>query len=138
MHAIPVSLALNGAGVMMVSLLAGLLLYRSLVRGGNVHGWHLLHAGGSGRAVMLLALAPTAPLSALDPRLTALACVLVVIFAWASTLAMVLVGATGQHGFAWDGPPVNKAMYGLYVIGGATVFPGFALLALGWLLALNG
>jgi hypothetical protein len=138
MHELSVVLALNGAGIMMVSLVAGLLLHRSLVRGGNVHGWHLLHAGGSGRGVMLLALAPTAPLAALDPWMTSLACILVVVFAWASTLAMVLVGATGQHGFAWEGPPVNKAMYGLYVIGGATVFPGFALLGVGWALALRG
>ena len=45
-------LALNGMLVLVVSLVAGLMLYLAIRNGREEAAWHLLHAGTAGRAVM--------------------------------------------------------------------------------------
>ncbi|MGL4322409.1 MAG: hypothetical protein ACRCTD_00080, partial [Beijerinckiaceae bacterium] len=57
-------------------------------------------------------------------------------FAWASTIAMVITGFTGEHGFRQQGPALNRIAHVLYVTGAATVFPGVAVIAYGLLRAL--
>jgi hypothetical protein len=49
MERLAVYLALHGAVVLTVSLVAGLLLHRAIRLEGNVAAWHLAHSGGSGR-----------------------------------------------------------------------------------------
>ena len=131
-----VTLAINGILILFVSLLAGLLLYRSLIRGEDPHDWHLLHAGGSGRGVMLMALAAVSDLPLLPGWLLWSASLAVIFFAWASTIAMVITGFTGQHGFHQQGPALNRIAHGLYIAGAMTVFPGVAIIAYGLLQAL--
>ena len=136
MEKLAVHLALHGALVLAVILVAGLLLYRSILRNGNVPGWHLLHSGGSGRAVLLLALAGALRWVALPPWQLALSVWLMIFFVWTSVLAMLIVAATGQHGFGWRGPVGNKAAFGLYAAGTAAVFPAAFLLITGLIHAL--
>jgi hypothetical protein len=58
MERLPVHLALHGGLVLVLSLVAGLLLHRSIRLGQpGVEAWHLAHAGDSARGVMLLAMA---------------------------------------------------------------------------------
>jgi hypothetical protein len=106
-------LALHGALVLVVVLLAGLCLYRAMVRNGGHHGWHLLHSGGSGRALLLLALAGVLrwvdlPVGQLAPMAW-----LMIVFVWTFIVAMIIVAVTGQHGFGWNGPVSNKVAFGL-------------------------
>jgi hypothetical protein len=137
MDSLAIHLALHGALVLTVALVAGLLLYRSILRNGNVAGWHLLHSGGSGRGVLLIALAGMFQLIALPPSLLSALAWLMVFFVWTSVLAMSIVAVSGEHGFDWSGPASNKIAYGLYAVGVAAVFPAVLLLITGLLNALR-
>lgn len=68
MERLAVYFALHGAIVLAVSFVAGLLLHRAIRVEGNVAAWHLAHAGGSGRGVLLIALAGVLRWVALSPR----------------------------------------------------------------------
>ena len=136
MENLAVHLALHGALVLGVILVAGLFLYRAILRRGNAPGWHLLHSGGSGRAVLLLALAGALRWIALPAWQLALFAWLMIFFVWTSVLAMLIVAATGQHGFGWSGPASNKVAFGLYVVGTVAVFPAVFLLVAGLMNAL--
>jgi hypothetical protein len=126
-----VLLAVNGVGILFVSLFAGLLLYRTLLRGQEPHDWHLLHAGGSGRGVMLMALAGIIHLAVLPSWLLWWATLAIILFAWASTMAMLITGLTGESGFRQQGPLINRLAHALYVAGAAAVFPGMAIIGFG-------
>jgi hypothetical protein len=136
MDNLAVHLALHGALVLAVILAAGLLLYRTILREGNARGWHLLHSGGSGRAVLLLALAGALRWVALPAWQLTRFVWLMIFFVWTSVLAMLIVGATGQHGFGWSGPASNKVAFGLYAAGTVAVFPAVFLLIAGLVNAL--
>ena len=136
MEHLAVRLALHGALVLGVILVAGLLLYRAILRDGHVPGWHLLHSGGSGRAVLLLALAGALRWIALPAWQLTLFVWLMIFFVWTSVLAMLIVAATGQHGFGWRGPVSNKVAFGLYAVGTVAVFPAAFLLIAGLINAL--
>jgi hypothetical protein len=136
MEHLAVHLALHGALVLAVILVAGLFLYRAILRDGNVPGWHLLHSGGSGRAVLLLALAGALRWIALPDWQLTLFVWLTILFVWTSVLAMLIVAATGQRGFGWRGPFSNKVAFGLYVVGTVAVFPAAFLLVAGLMNAL--
>jgi len=136
MDKLAIALGLNGLAVLTVSLFAGLFLWRTLLRKDDSHGWHLLHAGGSGRGVMLMALAGIIHLVALPEWLMSLAAWAVVYFVWASTIAMVITAVTGEHGFGFSGPLVNRFAHLLYVTGAAAVFPGVFVLGSGLLITL--
>lgn len=136
MEHLAVHLALHGALVLAVILVAGLVLYRAILRDGHVAGWHLLHSGGSGRAVLLLALAGVLRWIALPAWQLILFVWLMIFFVWTSVLAMIIVAATGQHGFGWSGPVSNKVAFGLYMVGTVAVFPAALLLVAGLINAL--
>lgn len=125
-------LALNGVLVVFVSSVAGLLLYLNLVRGQDPHDWHLLHAGGTARGILLIALGGTVNLAALQETTAWFSAGLVVMFVWASTIAMVLRGVTGESGFRFSGKPANRIGFVLYAIGALSLFPGLTLLAWGF------
>lgn len=136
MDKLAIALGLNGLAVLAISLLAGLFLYLALLHKEDSHGWHLLHAGGSGRGVMLMALAGIVHLVVLPEWLVSLAAWAIVYFVWASTIAMVITAVTGEHGFGFSGPPINRFAHLLYVTGAAAVFPGVFVLGYGFLTAL--
>ena len=92
-------LAFNGAAVLLFSSLVGFALARSLHRGAVSEHWHLLHAGGTSRGVMLLALSAAIPFADLSASSLAWASGLVVLFAWTSVFAMFIRGMTGERGF---------------------------------------
>lgn len=125
-------LAFNGMAILLVSLIAGVLLYRVLLRQDEPHDWHLLHAGGSGRGVMLLALAATIHLADLPSWLLAASVCGVIFFAWGSTISMIITGITGEHGFSLSGSPINRFAHVLYVAGAIAVFPAVTILLLGF------
>jgi len=136
MEKLAIHLALNGAAILTVSLVAGLFLYRSILGDKNVADWHLLHAGGSARGIMLMALAATIHLAALPEWQLWTAAWFIIFFAWASTLAMLLRAITGEAGFGYSGSIANKVTFVLYASGTATVFPGFVWLIIGLLIAM--
>lgn len=136
MDKLAIHLALHGAFVITVSVLGGIVLYRSILKETNVADWHLLHAGGSARGIMLIALAAIIHLPVLPAwQLTMLAW-FVIYFVWTSTLAMLIRAITGEPGFEFSGSNTNKLVFVLYASGAATLIPGLFLLLVGLLNAL--
>ena len=129
-------LALNGALVLTVSLVAGLFLYLAILKGKDQAAWHLLHAGGTGRGVMLLALAALIERPALSLELATTAAWLIIFFVWTSMLAMGIRAVFGERGLRLEGSLANRTVYVSYALGTLTVFPGFALLIYGLVKAL--
>lgn len=136
MERLMILLAMNGALVLIASFVAGLLLHRTIRLEGDVSAWHLAHAGGSGRAVLLIALAPILRLTMLSPGQLSALVWLMLLFAWTSMLAMTLGAASGARGLGWHGSHTNKLVFGLYVVGAIAVFPAAILLVVGLLRAL--
>jgi hypothetical protein len=136
MDNLAIHLALHGVLVITVSVLGGVVLYRSILKKTNVADWHLLHAGGSARGILLIALAAVIHFPALPPwQLTVLAW-FVIYFVWTSTLAMLIRAITSEPGFEFSGSRTNKLVFVLYASGAATLFPGLVLLVVGLLNAL--
>ena len=131
MQRLALLLALHGAAVLTVSLVAGLLLRRSIRLDRTGAPWHLAHAGASGRGVLLLALAPVLHWLALTSGQVEAFVWLIVTFAWTSTAAMMIAAATGQRGLHLRGNLANTLVLILYVASALTVFPGAALLLVG-------
>lgn len=129
-------LALNGVLVVFFTSATGFALYSVLVKHQEPHDWHLLHAGGTARGILLLGLAGTVHLAALPLPMMALAALLIVVFVWASTLAMLLRALSGEAGFQFSGSAANRAAFLLYALGAVALFPGLALLAWGFWQAL--
>ena len=97
MQTLAIQLAFNGAAVLLVSLLAGLLLYRAILFNGREAAWHLVHSGGSARGIMLMALAAIIHLPALPAWQLATIAGLIIFFAWTSMLAMLIAAATATR-----------------------------------------
>ena len=131
------ALALHGALVILFSMFAGLVLSRVILARGNAADWHLLHAGGTSRGVLLVALAATVDLAGLSERTTALVSGLIVFFVWTSVLAMFVRALTSETGFEFRGPLANRLIFLLYAAGAVTVFLGFGIWAAGLLDALG-
>lgn len=129
-------LALHGILVLTLSVVGGLLLYRSILKHANRADWHLLHAGGSARGILLIALAGVIGRVDLAPWQTTVAVWFVIYFAWTSTLAMLIRAASGETGFRFAGSKTNKIIYVLYASGAVVLFPGLLLLAIGLAAAL--
>jgi len=137
MERLAIHLALHGSAVLTVSIVGGLLLYRTILKRTNESQWHLLHAGGTARGVMLIALAGIIRLPALSRAQLSAFVWLTIFFVWTSTLAMLIAAATGDRGLRLEGSVANKAVYGLYAAGTAAVVPACALLIYGLLNALR-
>ena len=130
MERLIVHAALHGVAILLVSLCAGLLTYRSVLRDEPPAAWHLAHAGGAARGVMLMAIAALARLPVLPFWELALAVWLLIFFSWTSVAAMIVAAATHQRGLRFRGSLVNKSVFVLYVAGAVAVFPaGFMLLS---------
>lgn len=136
MDNVAVHLALHGVLVMFVSAFAGLLLYRSILGNTNKADWHLLHAGGSARGILLIALAAVISLPELPYWQAQMAAWFVIYFAWTSTLAMLIRAITGETGFELAGSTTNKFVFVLYASGAVVLFPGLFVLAVGLMRAL--
>jgi hypothetical protein len=102
-----------------------------------VAAWHLAHAGGSGRGVLLIALAGVLRWVALPQSQLLVFVGLMLFFVWTSTAAMVIAAVTGARGLGWNGPFVNMLVYVLYIVGAVAVFPATALLIVGLLRSLD-
>lgn len=136
MDRLVIILALNGALVLTVSLVAGMFLYLAILRDKDQAAWHLLHAGGTSRGVMLLALAALIEFPALSDQQASIAAWLIIFFVWTSMLAMGIRAISGNRGLRLEGSLANRLVYISYALGTLTVFPGFALLIYGLSMAL--
>lgn len=130
-------LALHGAIVLTISLVAGLLLHKAIRLGQPVAAWHLAHAGVSSRGVMLMAIAAITSWVALPPRPLSAFVWLILTFVWTSTAAMVIAAATRERGVTWGGSAVNRVVFALYVTSAVTVFPAALLLIAGLVIGLQ-
>ena len=131
-----IHLALHGAAVMLVSLCAGLFTYRANLHDERAAAWHLAHAGGTARGVMLIALGAIARLPALPQWEISLVAWLFIFFTWTSVFAMLIAAASGQRGLRFSGSNTNKLVFALYVVGGVAVFPASVVLLVGLFRAL--
>lgn len=131
-----IHLALNGALVLTVSLVAGLFLYLAIRNDKEQAAWHLLHAGGTGRGVMLLALAAIIEYPVLPAWQLATTAWLFIVFSWTSMAAMTIRAVTGERGLRCEGSLPNKLVYICYALATVAIFPGIALLIYGLLKAL--
>lgn len=138
MKVLSILLALNGSLVLILSMAAGLMLYLSIIGGRAPKDWHLLHAGGTSRGIMLIALAATIHLPALPEWQSWWMAGLITLFVWTSVFAMLIRAITGETGFVFTGSWVNKLTFTLYAVGTIAVFIGFGWLAFGLLRALQG
>ncbi len=136
MNQLAVILALNGALVLLVGLVAGMFLYLAILHQRDQAAWHLLHASGTGRGVMLLALAALVDYPALPLWLLETTAWLILFFVWTSMLAMATRAITGARGLRLEGSFANRLVYTSYGLGTLTVFPGFLLLIYGFASAL--
>ena len=133
----PAYLALHGTVVLGLSCVAGLLLHRSIrLERTGIDAWHLAHAGGSTRGVLLLALAGSWQWVDLSVWQRGTAAILVLFFVWTSTIAMLLAAASGHRGLTWQGSVSDRAVFALYVAGTIAVFPAILLLIVGFARAL--
>ena len=137
METLAIHLALHGAAVLTVSVVAGLLLYRTILKSTNESQWHLLHAGGTARGILLIALAGVIRLPALPLAQLSAFVWLIIFFVWTSTFAMLIAAASGDRGLRFDGSAANRLVYALYAVGTAAVVPACALLMYGLLKALE-
>jgi hypothetical protein len=131
MDPLSVRLALHGAVVLTISLIAGLLLHKAIRLERPVGPWHLAHAGVSGRGVMLLALAPVLGWLAVPTHWREAFVWLILTFAWSSTAAMVIAAATGFRGVTWTGSVVSRLVFILYVTSAVAAFPAVGILMVG-------
>ncbi len=132
MDRLVIVLALNGALVLLIAMLAGLFLYLSILRQRDQDAWHLLHTGGAGRGVMLLALAALVEYPDLPPAQLDLAVWLILFFVWSSMLAMGIRALVGARGLRFDGGFANRLVWISYALGALAVFPGLLLLIYGF------
>lgn len=113
MDTLAIHLALHGAAVMLVSLCAGLFTYRAILHEQPAAAWHLAHAGGTARGVMLIALAAIVRLPALPLWEISLVAWLLIFFTWTSVFAMLIAAASGQRGLGFNGSHTNgRRRYG--------------------------
>lgn len=131
MDPLALQLALHGALVVTLSLVAGLFLHKAIRLEQPVGPWHLAHAGVSGRGVMLLALAPVVGWVALPPHWREAFVWLILTFTWSSTAAMILAAVTGARGVTWTGSGTSRMVFVLYVISAITAFPAAGILVVG-------
>jgi len=132
MDRLAVHFALHGAIVLVVSIVAGLLLHKTIrLDASDGAAWHLAHAGGSGRGVLLLALAGVLRWVALPGWQLSTFVWLMLFFVWTSVAAMIIAAASGERGLRWRGSPLNRLVFALYVVGAVAVFPAAFLLILG-------
>ena len=136
MDRLALHLALNGALVLTVSLFAGLFLYLAIRSDREQAAWHLLHAGGTGRGVMLLALAAIINYPVLPMWQLSTTAWLFIIFSWTSMAAMTIRAVTGERGLKCQGSIANRLVYIFYAVATLAIFPAIALLIYGLLKAL--
>jgi len=136
MEKLVIHLVLQGVLVLTVSLVGGLLLYQMLLKEKNPAAWHLVHAGGTVRGVLLIALAAIIPLLALSLSQVSFLVWLMIISIWASMLAMAIAAISGDRGLRLGGSLTNKLVYLFYAIHIVTILPAFILLIYGLLNAL--
>lgn len=136
MDRLALHLALNGALVLTVSLFAGLFLYLAIRNDKEQAAWHLLHAGGTGRGVMLLALAAIIEYPVLPAWQLSTTAWLFIVFTWTSMAAMTIRAVSGERGLRCQGSAANKLVYIFYAVATVAIFPAIALLIYGLLKAL--
>lgn len=136
MDSLAIQLVLHGVLVLLVSIFGGWFLYRAILNNTKESAWHLLHAGGSVRGVMLIALGATIHYPALPAWQITVIAWLIIFFTWTSVLAMLLAAATGERGLRCTGSLANKAIYVLYGVGVIAIFPALFWLSFGLLKAL--
>ncbi len=137
MQRLAVHLAVHGAVVFTISLFAGLFLYRAIRNDTKKDAWRLVHSAGGARGIMLMVLAAIIHLPAFSAWQRSLFVWLIIIFTWASTLAMVIAAVSGERGFGFSGSKMNNFVYVLYGIGVVAVFPACFLLIFGLIRALQ-
>ncbi len=136
MNPLAIHLSLHGTAALTVSVVGGWFLYKAIVRQRHSAGWHLLHAGGTARGIMLIALAAVIDIPVLPAWQLSAAAWLMIFFVWTSILAMILVAVTGERGFGFQGPLVNRFIYLLYALGAIAIFPALLLFMYGLIKAL--
>ena len=136
MGPLSIHLALHGVLILLVSMLSGVTLWRVMLKSGREHAWHLIHAGGSVRGVLLIALAAIVPILPLAPSMLTAFVWLMIVSIWASMFAMLIAAITGDRGLQNAGTGTNRLVYMLYGIHAVTLFPAFFILIYGLISAL--
>jgi len=136
MDRLSIHLALHGALVVTVSIVAGVLLYRNMLGNRPEAQWHLAHAGGTVRGVLLIGLAGILHLLPLPLWLATWFVWIVIPSIWASMFAMVIAAATGERGHRFAGSGTNRLVFVLYGLHVLTIFPASAVLIGGSIAAL--
>ena len=132
MEKLAAALALNGVALILFASLIGLLLARALHRGDVSEHWHLLHASGTSRGIMLVALSAAIEFAELPYSHLLWATAFVLFFAWTSVMAMFLRGLSGERGFHPGGSLANKAVFYLYASGTIALPIGLVWLLVGF------
>ena len=137
MDRLAIHLALHGVLVLTVSIAGGLLLYRVMLKSKTEAPWHLVHAGGTVRGVLLIALAGIIQLLAMPLWPLEMFVWLIIVSIWASMFAMIIAAASGERGLRCAGPGTNRLVYLLYGLHIITIVPACAFLIIGLVGALR-
>jgi len=95
-----------------------------------------VHASGTVRGVLLIALAPIIDWPALSEWLAAAAAWQIIFFAWTSLLAIIVRALNGEQGFYSGGSTANRIVFALYLAGTVALIPACLTLAVGLFRAL--
>lgn len=131
-----IHLALHGVLVVTVSIVAGVILYRNLLENRPEAPWHLVHAGGTVRGVLLVALAGIMHLLPVPLWLATWFVWIIIPSIWASVFAMIIAAASGERGHRFAGSATNRLVFVLYGLHVVTIFPACTLLIGGLIAAL--
>ncbi len=110
-------IVLHGVIVIALGLLAGI-PYASAIASGQaepLRAWRMAHLEGVLNGLVAIALAAAGGVLVLNPRQQRLLAVSVVGMAYGNVVASILGAATGNRGLSPGGPPVNTAVYLLFV-----------------------
>ena len=138
MGRLAILLALHGALVLTVSIVGGLLLYRAMLKSKPEAAWHLIHAGGTVRGVLLIALAGIIHLLPLPEWPLTMFVWLIIPSIWSSMFAMIIAAASGERGLRFAGSGTNTLVYLFYALHILTIIPACGFLIAGLIDALRG
>jgi len=138
---IQMQMLFHGAVVLFIGLVCGLPFGAAVARGwsdASVRSWRVAHSGVAGIGVMLIAIGAVLQHMVLGPPATSLLVWSLVGSAYGFTIALVLRGIAGVHGFTPSGPALNVVAFTGNLVGvGGSLF-GVALAIYGMYAALTG
>lgn len=129
-------LALQGALILTIGLIGGILFVKAISTGKGEVAWRVVHSGGSMAGIMLLVFVPILPLMALPTWALHAFGWSFSVGTWLLVIGMVVAAISGQRGIEKGGIRCNQIVRGFYSLGTLLSLVGSAFLVFGLLAAI--